>query len=154
MFDLASTEILHERDLERGPVDHVGPFLLEHGQGFAFVGRQVRLEVGGEDCRCDLLLHHLEPRRYVVIELEAVDFDPSFLGQLGLSTAAVDELLSTPEDGDTIGLLLCRSRNAVVAELSDPVDPAESSGGSPSGGWRGQAAGPWPSRGQGPNSLT
>jgi predicted nuclease of restriction endonuclease-like (RecB) superfamily len=119
LFDfLAAAGPLRERDLERQLVDHVGAFLLELGQGFAFVGRQVLLEVGDRDFRCDLLFYHLKLRRYVVIELKAVDFDPSFLGQLGLYMSAVDDLLATEADGATIGLLLCRTKNAVVAEYA------------------------------------
>jgi predicted nuclease of restriction endonuclease-like (RecB) superfamily len=131
LFDfLATTETLRERDLERGLVDHVGAFLLELGQGFAFVGRQVRLEIGGDEFRCDLLFYHLRLRRYVVIELKAVDFEPAFLGQLGTYMAAIDDLVAAPEDGPTIGLLLCRSKNAVVAEYAlrgyqSPIGVAE-----------------------------
>ena len=69
-------------------------FLLELGQGFAFVGRQVHLEVGGDEFYCDLLFYHLRLRCFVVIELKAVDFDPGFLGQLGMYMAAVDDLLA------------------------------------------------------------
>ena len=107
-----------------------GRFLLELGQGFAFVGRQVRLEVGGDEFYCDLLFYHLKLRCYVVIELKAVDFEPGFLGQLGMYMAAVDDLLAHPHDKPTIGLLLCRTKNNVVAEYalrgySTPIGVAE-----------------------------
>jgi len=119
LFDfLDATDTRNERVVERALVDHVGEFLLELGQGFAFVGKQVRLIVGGEEFFCDLLFYHLRLRRFVVIELKAVPFQPGFLGQLGLYMAAVDDLLAAPEDGRTIGLLLCRSKNNVIAEYA------------------------------------
>lgn len=119
LFDfLGAGEKIQERALENGLVEHVTQFLLELGQGFAFVGRQVRLELGGDEFFCDLLFYHLALRRYVVIELKAVAFEPGFLGQLGVYIAAVDDLLATPADGPTIGLLLCRSKNNLVAEYA------------------------------------
>ena len=117
VFDfLDLTERSRERDLESGLIDHVREFLLELGQGFAFVGRQVRLEVGRDEFYCDLLFYHLKLRRYIVIELKAVRFEPGFLGQLGMYMAAVDDLLAHPDDEPTIGLLLCQGKNNVVAE--------------------------------------
>ena len=119
LFDFLSTaETRHERDLEQGLVDHISRFLLELGQGFAFVGRQVRLTLGGDEFYCDLLFYHLGLRCYVVIELKAVRFDPAFLGQLGMYQAAVDDLLAHPDDKPTIGLLLCKTKNDVVAEYA------------------------------------
>ena len=119
LFDfLGNAQIRRERDLERGLIDHVGAFLLELGQGFALVGRQVRLELGGDEFYCDLLFYHLKLRRYVVIELKAVAFEPGFLGQLGMYLAAVDDLLAQEGDKPTIGLLLCRTKNNVVAEYA------------------------------------
>jgi predicted nuclease of restriction endonuclease-like (RecB) superfamily len=131
LFDFLSTTDVHrERDLERGLMDHVSRFLLELGQGFAFVGRQVRLELGGEEFFCDLLFYHLKLRCFVVIELKAVKFDPAFLGQLGIYMAAVDDLLAYAHDRPTIGLLLCKSKNNVVAEyalrgMTSPIGVAE-----------------------------
>ena len=111
VFDfLDLTERSRERELESGLVDHVREFLLELGQGFAFVGRQVRLEVGGDEFYCDLLFYHLKLRRFVVIELKAVRFEPGFLGQLGMYMSAVDDLLAHPDDEPTIGLLLCQGQ--------------------------------------------
>lgn len=119
LFDfLATADVRRERDLEQNLVDHVGKFLLELGQGFAFVGQQVRLELAGDDFYCDLLFYHLKLRCYVVIELKAVQFDPGFLGQLGMYMAAVDDLLARKDDKPTIGLLLCRTKNNVVAEYA------------------------------------
>ena len=131
LFDfVGNADIRRERDLEQALVDHVGKFLLELGQGFAFVGRQVRLEIGEDEFFCDLLFYHLKLRCFVVIELKAVDFEPGFLGQLGMYMAAVDDLLAHTDDRPTIGLLLCRSKNNVVAEYalrgySTPIGVAE-----------------------------
>ena len=119
LFDfLGHTQIYRERDLEHGLITHLEKFLLELGQGFAFVGRQVHLEIGDQDFYADLLFYHLRIRAYVVIELKATDFDPAYLGQLGMYMAAVDELLTHPDDKPTIGLLLCRTKNNTVAEYA------------------------------------
>jgi hypothetical protein len=93
-------------------------FLLELGAGFAFVGRQVHLEVGGEDFFLDLLFYHLRLHAYVVIELKAGDFKPEHTGQLGFYLTAVDAQMKAPEDGPTIGILLCKNKNRVVAEYA------------------------------------
>lgn len=119
LFDfLSTTQRRVERDIEQGLVEHVREFLLELGRGFAFVGNQVRLELGGDEFYCDLLFYHVPLHRYVVIELKAVKFDPSFLGKLSMYAAAVDDLLAGPDDHPTIGLLLCKTRNNVVAEYA------------------------------------
>ena len=114
-----------EVELEGALVQHITRFLLELGAGFAFVGRQVHLEVGGEDFVLDLLFYHLKLRAYVVIELKATDFKPAHLGQLGFYLTAVDAQVKAPEDAPTIGLLLCKSKNKVVAEyaLRDGTKP-------------------------------
>ncbi|WP_109508659.1 PDDEXK nuclease domain-containing protein [Nocardioides speluncae] len=119
LFDFLSTAgTRHERDIENGLIQHLERFLLELGQGFAFVGRQVRLELAGDEFYCDLLFYHLKLRCYVVIELKAGPFKPEFLGQLGMYRAAVDDLLAHEADKPTIGLLLCKSKNNVVAEYA------------------------------------
>lgn len=119
LFDfVGNADIRRERDLELALTDHVEKFLLELGQGFAFVGRQVRLEIGDADFYTDLLFYHLRLRCYVVIELKVGDFDPSYLGQLGTYMAAADDLLRHPDDNPTIGLLLCKTKNNVVAEYA------------------------------------
>lgn len=119
LFDfVGNADLRHERDLERALVDHVSSFLLELGQGFAYVGRQVRLEIDDQDFYCDLLFYHLRLRAYVVVELKVTDFEPGYLGQLGLYMAAVDDVLAHPDDKPTIGLLLCKSKNNVVAEYA------------------------------------
>jgi predicted nuclease of restriction endonuclease-like (RecB) superfamily len=125
-FDfLGLTEEAQEREIEQALIKHVTDFLLELGAGFAFVGRQVRLEVGGDEFFLDLLFYHLKLRCYVVIELKAGDFQPEHLGKLGFYLTAVDAQLKHPADSPTIGLLLCKSKNKVVAEyaLRDKTQP-------------------------------
>ncbi|RUR39535.1 PDDEXK nuclease domain-containing protein [Vreelandella populi] len=114
-----------EREVERALVRHVTEFLLELGAGFAFVGRQVVLDVGGEEFFIDLLFYHLKLRCYVVIELKTGKFKPEHLGQLGFYLTAVDRQLKGEQDNPSIGLLLCKSKNKVVAEyaLSDKSQP-------------------------------
>ena len=119
LFDfLGTADPRREAEVEQALVAHIQKFLLELGTGFAFVGRQVRLEVGGEDYPLDLLFYHLKLRRYVVIELKARAFTPGDVGQLNLYLSAVDDLLRHPDDQPTIGLLLCRKKNKVVAEYA------------------------------------
>lgn len=119
IFDfLGGTDTRNERAVELALVDHVSRFLLELGQGFAYVGRQMRLEVGGDEFFCDLLFYNIKLHRYVVIELKAGKFEPGFLGQLGFYTAVVDDLLAGDGDAPTIGLLLCKSKNNVVVEYA------------------------------------
>jgi len=125
-FDfLGLTEAAHERDIENALMQHVTDFLLELGAGFAFVGRQVLLNVGGEEFFIDLLFYHLKLRCYVVIELKGGKFKPEHLGQLGFYMTAVDRQIRHTQDNPTIGLLLCKSKNKVVAEyaLGDKGQP-------------------------------
>ncbi len=107
-----------EREIEAALVKHITQFLLELGAGFAFVGRQVHLEVGGDDFFIDLLFYHLKLRCYVVIELKAEKFKPEHLGQLSFYLTAVDMQVKAEHDSPTIGLLLCKSKNKVVAEYA------------------------------------
>lgn len=107
-----------ERSIEDALVRHVSRFLLELGAGFAFVGRQVHLEVGGDDFYIDLLFYHLKLHCYVVVELKAGAFKPEHAGQLGFYLSAVDAQVKAPQDGPTIGLLLCKTKNRVVAEYA------------------------------------
>lgn len=119
LFDfLGTTEPMLERDLERKLLEHVSEFLLELGEGFALVGKQVRLTLGGDEFWCDLLFYHVRLRRYVVVELKAVAFKAEFVGKLGMYLAAVDDLLARDDEKPTIGLLLCTSKNSVVAEYA------------------------------------
>jgi predicted nuclease of restriction endonuclease-like (RecB) superfamily len=118
-------EEAQERAVESALVRHVTEFLLELGAGFAFVGRQVLLDVGGEEFFIDLLFYHLKLRCYVVIELKTGKFKPEHLGQLGFYLTAVDRQIKGEQDNASIGLLLCKSKNKVVAEyaLSDKSQP-------------------------------
>lgn len=115
----------NEREIEAALIKHITQFLLELGAGFAFVGRQVHLEVGGDDFFIDLLFYHLKLHCYVVIELKADKFRPEHLGQLGFYLTAVDRQVKAEQDNSTIGLLLCKSKNKVVAEyaLGDKTQP-------------------------------
>jgi predicted nuclease of restriction endonuclease-like (RecB) superfamily len=131
LFDFIGTaNPRREVEVEQALVDHIQRFLLELGSGFAFVGRQVLLEVGGSDFYLDLLFYHLRLRCFVVIELKAVPFEPAFIGQLNMYLSAVDDLLRHPDDRPAIGLLLCRSKDKIVVEyalrdLRKPIGVAE-----------------------------
>jgi len=119
LFDfLGTADPRREREVEQALTDHIQRFLLELGAGFAFVGRQVHLEFADADYYLDLLFYHLKLRRYVVVELKAVPFDPGFVGTLNMYLSAVDDLLRHPDDQPSIGLLLCRSKNRLVAEYA------------------------------------
>lgn len=120
----------HERDIENALVRHVTRFLLELGAGFAFVGRQFQLIVGGDEFFLDLLFYHTRLKCYVVVELKAQDFKPEHAGQLNFYLSAVDAQIKAPDDQPTIGLLLCRSQNRLVAEyalsgINKPIGVAE-----------------------------
>ena len=131
LFDfLGTADSRKEREVEQALVDHIQKFLLEMGAGFAFVGRQVLLEVDDQDFYLDLLFYHLKLRCFVVVELKAMSFDPGFVGQLNLYLSAVDDLLRHPDDRTTIGLLLCKSKKELVVEyalrgFSNPMGVAE-----------------------------
>ena len=119
LFDFLGTDApRREAELEQGLVTHIQKFLLELGQGFAFVGRQVHLEIGDDDFYLDLLFYHLKLRRYVVIELKARKFQPGDGAQLGMYMTAVDRLLCHPDDKPTLGLLLVRDKNRVLVEYA------------------------------------
>ncbi|KTC93835.1 MULTISPECIES: PDDEXK nuclease domain-containing protein [Legionella] len=119
LFDFLGTDApRRERELEQGLIDHVQKFLLELGQGFAFVGRQVHLELGDQDFYADLLFYHLKLRCYVVVELKAREFKPGDDTKLGMYMHAVDKLLSHPDDKPTLGLLLVREKNRVLVEYA------------------------------------
>jgi len=107
-----------EREIESALVQHITRFLLELGAGFAFVGRQVHIEVGGDDFFIDLLFYHLKLRCYVVVELKAGAFKPEHAGQLNFYLSAVDSQVKAEQDNPSIGLLLCRTQNRVVAEYA------------------------------------
>lgn len=108
----------NEREIEQGLIQHITHFLLELGQGFAFVGRQFRLEVGGDEFFIDLMFYHIRLKCYVVVELKTTAFKPEHAGQLNFYLAAVDAQIKQPEDNPTIGLLLCKTKNRLVAEYA------------------------------------
>jgi predicted nuclease of restriction endonuclease-like (RecB) superfamily len=126
LFDfLGLSNEAHERDIEASLVRHITRFLLELGQGFAFLGRQVRVEVGEREFFIDLLFYHTRLRCHVVVELKAAEFRPEDAGQLNFYLTAVDRQIKSAEDNPTIGLLLCKSKDKLVAEyaLSDVSKP-------------------------------
>lgn len=106
------------RELERGLLEHIRSFLLELGVGFAFVGSQYHLEVGGEDFYLDLLFYHLKLRAFVVVELKTTEFRPEYAGKLNFYLSAVDDLLRHPTDEPSIGLILCKGKNQILAEYA------------------------------------
>ena len=119
VFDfLTLTEPFQERELEAGLVRHLERFLLELGQGFAFLGRQYRIAVSDRDFYIDLLFFHVRLRCYVVIELKRGDFKPEYAGKMNFYCNVVDEQLRHADDAPTIGLILCQSNNEVLAEYA------------------------------------
>jgi len=119
IFDFLGTDKpRQEAELEQKLIDHIQKFLLELGQGFAFVGRQVHLELGGKDFYIDLLFYHLKLRCYVVIELKAGEFEPGFVSKLNMYQNVVNDSLRHPDDKPSIGLLLVKSKNKMLVEYS------------------------------------
>lgn len=119
LFDfLGTADIRREKEIEQALVDHIQRFLLELGQGFAFVGRQVHLELGGNDYYLDLLFYHLKLRCFVVVELKAGDFMPEHVGKMNMYLSVVDDILRHPYDKPTIGLLLVKRKNKLIAEYA------------------------------------
>jgi predicted nuclease of restriction endonuclease-like (RecB) superfamily len=130
LFDFLGTDApRREAELEAGLVQHIQKFLLGLGQGFAFVGRQVHLEIDDLDCYLDLLFYHLKLRRYVVVELKARKFEPGDGAKLGMYMVAVDRLLAHPDDKPSLGLLLVREENRVVVECARRSEPSMSQSG-------------------------
>jgi len=119
-----------EKSIEEQLTKHITHFLLELGKGFAFIGRQFHLEIGGKDYFIDLLFYHTKLRCYVVIELKVKGFKPEYAGKLNFYLSAVDEVLKSENDNATIGILLCKERNKIEAEyalrgMSQPIGIAE-----------------------------
>ena len=126
IFDfLTMSKDYDERELGKSLVEHITHFLLELGAGFAYIGRQVPLQVGERDFFIDLLFYHTRLHCYVVIELKTADFEPEHAGKLNFYIKAIDEQLRKEGDQPTIGILLCKNRDKVVAEyaLSDIHKP-------------------------------
>jgi predicted nuclease of restriction endonuclease-like (RecB) superfamily len=119
LFDFLTLEPgFHERELETGLVAHLEKFLLELGQGFAFVGRQYHLDIGDQDFYIDLLFYHLKLRCFVVIDLKRGDFKPEYAGKINFYCNVVDDKLRHETDQPTIGLILCQQPNRVLAEYA------------------------------------
>ncbi|MCX5797757.1 MAG: DUF1016 domain-containing protein [Elusimicrobia bacterium] len=131
VFDLmAMAEGLRERELEAGLIDQIQSFLIELGVGFAFVGRQVRLEVGDKEYYIDLLFYHLRLRCYIVVELKTGEFKPEYAGKMNFYLTAVDERLRHADDKPSIGLILCKAKHRLTAEyalrgISTPIGVAD-----------------------------
>lgn len=119
IFDLANAKKrADERDIEEQLVTHVTKYLLEMGNGFAFVARQKHFQIGNSDFYADLILYNIKLRAYVVVELKATPFKPEHIGQLNFYVNVVDDLMRGEQDNKTIGLLLCRGKNEVVAKYT------------------------------------
>lgn len=131
LFDfLGTADPRRERELEQGLLDHIQRFMLEMGVGFAFVGRQVHLEVGGQDYYLDLLFYHLKLRCFVVIDLKVGEFKPEYAGKMNFYLSAVDDQMRHTNDHPSIGLLLCKEKDRISVEyalrdVKKPIGVAE-----------------------------
>ena len=115
---IGTVALQNELDIEKSLTSKITDFLLEMGRGFAYIGRQYHISVDGDDYYIDLLMYHLKLHCYVVVELKAVEFKPEFVSKLNFYISAVDDLVKSPEDRPTIGLLLCRTKSNKKAEFS------------------------------------
>ena len=114
--ELGSLE--NEKQLEDSLIENITKFMLELGKGFAYVGRQFKLEVGGQEFFIDLLFYNYILRRFIVIELKTTDFKPDYVGQLNFYVAAVNKQVKSSQDEATVGLLICRNNNKTVVEYT------------------------------------
>ena len=118
-FDFLTLEPkVQELEIEKRLTEQITKFLLELGRGFAFIGRQYKLNIGKKEYFLDLLFYHIRLRCFVVIELKAVEFEPEFAGKLNFYLSAVDDLLKTKADNATIGILLCKSKDKIEVEYA------------------------------------
>jgi predicted nuclease of restriction endonuclease-like (RecB) superfamily len=118
-FDFLNLREKHdELELEDALMEHMTKFLLELGNGFAFVGRQYKLTVGYDEFRIDLLFYHVKLKCYIVVELKTVKFKPEFAGQLNFYVSAIDGEIKEPNDNPTLGILICKSKNDTVVEYA------------------------------------
>ncbi len=118
-FDfLTITEEYNEKQLEMALVDNISRFLLELGSGFAYIGKQYHLEIGGKDFYVDLLFYHTKLHCYIVVELKTTEFKPEFAGQLNFYITAIDRKIAMKNDNPTIGLLICKSKNKTIVEYA------------------------------------
>lgn len=115
---IAGGEAVRERDLENQLATHMTRFLVELGKGFAYVGRQYRITVGGDEFFIDLLFYHVRLHSYIVIELKTGRFEPEFSGKMNFYLEAIDRQVRTERDGPTLGLILCKEKNNVVVEYA------------------------------------
>jgi predicted nuclease of restriction endonuclease-like (RecB) superfamily len=127
---IAAHEALREHELHKRLLERLRDFMLELGAGFAFVGSQYPIEVGGEEFYIDMLFYHLHLRCYVVVELKTTPFKPEYAGKLNFYLSVVDDKLRHPTDNPSIGILLCKSKNKVVVEyairdINKPMGVAE-----------------------------
>jgi predicted nuclease of restriction endonuclease-like (RecB) superfamily len=119
IFDfLTLTEPFQERELEIELVKHLEQFLIELGAGFAFLGRQYKLTIAGQDFYLDLLFYHIKLRCFIVVELKKGDFKPEYAGKMNFYCSAVDDLLRQTGDQPSIGLILCETKNKIFAEYA------------------------------------
>jgi predicted nuclease of restriction endonuclease-like (RecB) superfamily len=119
MFDfLNRTDDMHEWDLERQLTNHIIKFLLELGNGFAFIGRQHPLKIGEKEYAIDLLFYHIRLRCFVVIDLKMRDFEPEYTGKMNFYLSAVDDLLKLETDNPSIGIILCKSKDRFEVEYA------------------------------------
>ncbi len=119
IFDFLSIgEKAHEREVENALINHIEKFLLELGAGFAFLGRQYHLSVGDDDFYIDMLFYNLKLRAYFIVELKSGKYKPEYAGKLNFYLSAVDQVLKTEHYNPSIGLILCKSKNDIVAEYS------------------------------------
>ncbi len=119
IFDFITvSERANERNIEDQLCEHVTKFLLELGQGFAFIGRQFRLTVAKKDYAADLLFYNIKLKCYVVVELKARDFEPEDAGKLNFYLNVINDKLRTANENDTIGLLLCKGKNKIIADYA------------------------------------
>lgn len=120
IFDfITADKDLKELDIERELTANITKLLLELGQGFAFVGRQYHLEIENEDYYIDLLFYNLKVRSYVVIELKTTEFKPEYAGELNFYLSAIDKYIKDENDNPTFGILLCKDKKGVTAELAN-----------------------------------
>lgn len=119
IFDFLNiSENFKERELENALIDNIQKFLIELGNGFAFVGKQVEMKVGNQSFFLDLLFYHIKLKRYVVIELKSGEFEPEHAGKLNFYVTSVDKQLRDENDNATIGLIICKTKDDIIAEYS------------------------------------
>lgn len=119
IFDFINiTENHKERELEKALTENISKFLIELGSGFAFVGKQVEISVGNQSFFIDLLFYHIKLKRYIVIELKTGHFEPEFAGKLNFYVTAVDKKLRDENDNATVGMIICKDKNEIIAEYS------------------------------------